>query len=277
MVPLPFDMAPEAFDRMLAKVNGALITGGETPLQSLASPYMRASSRLYEHSLARHAEGEVWPLWGTCMGMQVLSILGAGDPSVLLTRAYDSEGLMLPLSLTPAAASSRLLCSSCLRGDALAILETKDSTANYHHDGVPPDAFAPGTRLGDAFAVLSTNVDRRGRAFASTIEARGGAPVWGVQWHPERPQFDWTQGTGGTYPYHDADSIAAMFAVSTWLVGMAGRNSRQFPDAASEAAALIYNWQPVGSDSYQAYFFTSNLTHSGPAELQRGRETTLVV
>ena len=76
------------------------------------------------------------------MGMQVLSILGANDPAVLLSHAYSSEGQLLPLSLTPAAASSRLLCDSCLRSGAKSILTTQNVTVNLHHDGVPPTAFA---------------------------------------------------------------------------------------------------------------------------------------
>ena len=58
--------------------------------------------------------------------------------------------------------------------DALATLRTRNVTVNLHHDGVAPSSFAAGTTLGGAFRVLSTNVDAKGKAFASTIEATGG-------------------------------------------------------------------------------------------------------
>ena len=103
----------------------------------------------------------------------MLSILGAGDPSVLLSHAYDAEDLVLPLALTPAAETSRLLCASCLNPPAArAVLTTQNVTVNLHHDGVPPSAFAPGTALSAAFTVLSTNVDLQGKAFVSTMEAK---------------------------------------------------------------------------------------------------------
>ena len=171
VVPLPFDLSSVEFEAKLASLNGALITGGETDIKTLSSPYMKAAGRLYQHALQAHAAGEVWPLWGTCMGMQVLSILGAADPFVLLSNAYDSEGLILPLTLAPAAASSALLCDSCLPAAALRTLTTTNATVNLHHDGVMPAAFAPGTTLGGAFSVLSTNVDAKGKPFASSIEA----------------------------------------------------------------------------------------------------------
>lgn len=41
---------------------------------------------------------------------------------------------------------------------------------NSHHDGVTPAAFAASKGLTDTFTVLSTNVDRQGRAFVSTME-----------------------------------------------------------------------------------------------------------
>jgi gamma-glutamyl hydrolase len=131
VAPIPFDLPSDEFDTLISSLNGALITGGETDIKTLTSPYMLAAGKLYNHSLALHAAGEVWPLWGTCMGMQVLSVLGARDPSVLLSNAYDSEGIVLPLTLTAAAAQSRLLCDTCLHpAEALHTLRTANSTVN---------------------------------------------------------------------------------------------------------------------------------------------------
>ena len=190
---------------------------------------------------------------------EVLSILGANDPAVLLSHAYSSEGQLLPLSLTPAAASSRLLCDSCLRNGAKAILTTQNVTVNLHHDGVPPSAFAPGSALAAAFKVLSTNVDTQGKAFVSTIEHATGAPIWGVQWHPERPQFQWGEpawGPAGDFMDHSALAVDTMHAVAAFFVRQARRSTHAWRNARDEAAALIYNYAPVVSaSSYQAYLF----------------------
>ena len=253
VAPIPFDLPPKNLTELLGSLNGALITGGETDIKSLDSPYMRAAGALYDHAHDLHAHGETWPLWGTCMGMQVLSILGAQDPSVLLSHAYDSEDLVLPLTLTPAAATSQLLCDKCLPAEARTTLLTRNATVNLHHDGVPPEAFGAGTTLGGAFSLLSTNVDHKGKAFASTIEASDGAPIFGAQWHPERPQFEWTPSM--TFIERTNVEMSAMFAVASKLVSFARRSTRRFPTEVAEEAALIYNFRPVGTSSYQAYFF----------------------
>jgi len=248
--------APAAeFDELLGQVNGALITGGETKITDLSSPYMRATSRLYNFSLAAHDRGEAWPLWGTCMGMQVLSVLGAADGRVLLSNAYDAESMLLPLTTTPAAQTSRLLCEGCLPAPARDALATKNITVNLHHDGVAPSSFAAGSRLGGAFKVLSTNLDRKEKEFVSTIEAAGGAPVWGTQWHPERPQFEWAVAGGPDFMDHGAEAVGAMFAVASFFVEQCRRSTHRFATTREEGKALIYNYKPVGDSSYQAYLF----------------------
>ena len=110
VAPIRYDLPAIELRALLSSLNGALITGGEIDITSLASPYMQAAGTLYGYALERHAASEVWPLWGTCMGLQVLSILGAGSSDVLARRAYHTN-LLLPLSLTPAAQHSRMLCS----------------------------------------------------------------------------------------------------------------------------------------------------------------------
>ena len=89
----------------------------------------------------------------------------------------------------------------------------------------------------------------------STIEATGGAPIWGVQWHPERPQYEWK--LAATDPFnHSEDAIMAMFAVAAFFVRQTRASPRAFADVRTEQRALIYNFEPVGPGSMQAYFFS---------------------
>jgi len=157
-----------------------LFTGGGLSL-ALTTPYMRTAAAIFAYAVERAAAGEWWPLHGTCQGMQALSVLAAWNESVLTTNAFDSENVSWPLDFT-----AEGLADSRVFGTAPAfivdIFRYQNVTPNLHHDGVTPAAWFA-TNLTAFYTLVSTNVDRRGRAFVSTIEARN-APITGFQWHP---------------------------------------------------------------------------------------------
>lgn len=51
--------------------------------------------------------------------------------------------------------------------------------------------------LSGNFTILSTNTDRRGKAFVSTME-HNLFPVFGTQWHPEKNAFEFGTNADGT-------------------------------------------------------------------------------
>merc|ERR1712217_607692 len=183
--------------------------------------------------------------------MQTLTNLVSHQTSLLKHGAFDSESLMLPIDLPSPEmiAKSRILRAMPI--DILKWLTTENVTVNLHHDGIPPEAYQANKRLADFFRVVSTNRDRAGKPFVSTIEAYK-APVYGVQWHPERPQFQFSDSAGETGINHGLHAIRAMQAVANFFVDEARQNSRHFPSADKEAAQLIYNYEPTGppGDSY---------------------------
>lgn len=78
----------------------------------------------------------------------------------MLAPGYDSLNVSWPLTLTPQAKASRFF--TALSGETVRALTRENSTFNYHHDGIPLDAYAKYPKLGAFFDLLSTNVDRQG-------------------------------------------------------------------------------------------------------------------
>lgn len=97
--------------------------------------------------------------------VQLLSILAANDTTVLVD-GFDSEDL--PLALERLAPDSRLFGDAPKR--VLDTLTQTNSTMNLHRSGVPPSHFETFLGLKKTFRLLSINHDRKGRAFASTME-----------------------------------------------------------------------------------------------------------
>jgi GMP synthase-like glutamine amidotransferase len=77
--------------------------GGETLITDINSTYMKAAAILLNHTIESATAGERLPLWGTCMGMQTLSVL-VGGPAVLDSGVYKGvDPAMLPLTLAVSA------------------------------------------------------------------------------------------------------------------------------------------------------------------------------
>eukprot|EP01050_Picozoa_sp_SAG11_P022047 SAG11_NODE_4063_length_2082_cov_1.845688_2_plen_151_part_00 len=119
----------------------------------------------------------------------------------------------------------------------LAALETQNITMNNHHAGVRPATFQK--ILGGTVHMISTNVDRAGAPFVSTIESKA-FPFYGSQWHPEKNGFEWT--TKEAIP-HSASAVQLMQWVANFFVGEARKSAHAFGSAAEEQAAVIYNFK----------------------------------
>ena len=183
VVPLRYDMDQASLAELLPKLAGVLFTGGGVPLVK-GTPYYETARAVYEHALREGDAGRPYPVFGICLGYELLSILAADDERVLAT-GYDASNYALPLVFTPAARTSAMFGGAS--DELLAAFQKENITLNDHVCGIPPETFATNARLSKMFTVLSTNTDRKGKVFVSTIEARNSAryPIFATQWHPE--------------------------------------------------------------------------------------------
>jgi len=236
IVPIKYD-APAAEIRKLQKqLNGILFTGGGLDL-FLNSSYMKTSKLIFD--LATSNADDYFPLWGTCMGFQNLHILAAWDEKVLCEFCYDSTNVSWSLDMNSKAKSSRFLGS--LPPVAFLTLASKNVTYNWHHDGIEPRAYQQFPKLAEFYDVLSTNVDKKGKTFLSTIEAKKW-PIYGIQWHAERVQF---QFESHHLINHSPESIFVVQSVSNFFINEARKSSHVFASDDVLQKALIDNIVPV--------------------------------
>ena len=97
---------------------------------------------------------------------QVLLFLGLFD---ILTHTPSSLSFLSLLPLTPAAQTSRLF--SLFSSSALGWISQEPLTTNNHYFAVTTDTFKNNPKLTEFFTVLSTNMDRDGVEFVSTVES----------------------------------------------------------------------------------------------------------
>ena len=131
--------------------------------------------------------GTPFPIWGTCLGHQLLQIIVTGAHFGDLLVETDAVSQPSTLNLTAAAPASRLFADLYEERPTL-VAKLGDPAWNLamenHEFGLPTaNFFSPHTlypQLAAEFDVLSTSVDRGGIEYVSTIEHKK-YPFWGVQ------------------------------------------------------------------------------------------------
>eukprot|EP00911_Craspedida_sp_UC1_P001312 UC1_evm1s991 len=159
--------------------------------------------------------------------------------------------------MTAYAVSSRMLKDAPV--NVIKALGSANVTMNNHVSGVQPDVFAKNAKLSGFYNIISTNVDRKGRAFVSSIEGKT-APVYATQWHPEKNIYEWTPKED--IP-HSADAVDVAHHVARFLVNEARKSNHVMTEEELEAS-VIWNYAPVftGKDAKsgfdQCYFFNAD-------------------
>jgi gamma-glutamyl hydrolase len=175
VVPIPYEAETEELDYLFESMNGFLYTGGGADMSD-------AAKYLYSKAVQANDEGDFFPVWGTCLGFEWLMIATSGNDSIL-DSVFDSENYSIPLDFTAAVSQSRLF--SHAPPEVVKTLATENVTMNNHMAGIAVDHFYATPELSTFYNVLSTNTDRAGWEFVSTVEAYN-YPIYGTQWHPEK-------------------------------------------------------------------------------------------
>jgi len=227
----------EYYVEMFAGINGLLIPGGAVSIYS--SPYAEASTYLLQLAKLANEVDEVFPVWGTCLGFEMLgAISNDGEPYLKHCNSYDQA---LPLELLDGWAESDLLGQAS--EDVISDLTQKPVTANFHHWCLTQENF---TQFGmDSFwNILSLNTDEEGLEFISTMEAKD-YPIFATQWHPEKNNYEWTEKYPNIPHTREAVKISEYFA--DFFVDKARLSSHRFLSREDEEKHLIYNFEPFYS------------------------------
>ncbi|XP_036623791.1 gamma-glutamyl hydrolase [Trichosurus vulpecula] len=247
VVPIRVTLSESEYDNLFQSINGILFPGGGVSLKS--SKYSSVAQLFYEKALKANKEGDYFPIWGTCLGFEELTVLTSGK--LLLTQT-NTDGVALPLNFTEDVTKSRMFQN--LPKDLLDAFATEPLTSNFHRWSLSLKNFTMNKKLREFYKVLSTNT-YEDIEFISTVEAYD-YPIYGVQWHPEKSAFEWKNLTGIV---HSPLAIKTSFYMAYFFVNEARKSHHYFASEAEEAKELIYNYNPVftgnASVFQQCYFF----------------------
>ena len=165
---------------------------------------------------------------------------------VLTTDVYTDYAYNLKLNLTDyGAEASRMLRDP---PSLKAIPTEREVTFNCHSAGVKPEQFTSGSAsspypgLNETFVVVSTNHDKNGHEFVSTMEGRDGLPAYATQWHPERNAFGCNANAT-----HAPDAVDVSYAMAKFFVSEARKSRHRFGGGPS-----IWSYPTLGKDDLAA-------------------------
>ncbi|XP_041065894.1 gamma-glutamyl hydrolase-like [Carcharodon carcharias] len=235
------------YEKIFHSINGILLPGGAVDL--VTSEFARVAGIFYRLALKACDQGGYFPVWGTCMGHQLLTALTAGEDLLTPTASYN---VALTLEFTEEAKSSKMFKD--FSPDLMRILSEKPLTGNFHKFSITEQSFVSNEKLRSFYRLISTSTDRHGVPFISTMEALE-YPFYGTQWHPEANRFLWKESLEAL---HCAHGVRISYLLAEFFVNEARKNLHHFETKEEEESALIDSHKPVflgDKSSFRTLYF----------------------
>eukprot|EP01095_Lingulamoeba_sp_RSL-Kostka_P017427 TRINITY_DN9030_c0_g1_i1.p1 TRINITY_DN9030_c0_g1~~TRINITY_DN9030_c0_g1_i1.p1 ORF type:complete len:315 (+),score=108.40 TRINITY_DN9030_c0_g1_i1:57-1001(+) len=245
VVPVHYNSSTEELTDVFGKINGILYPGGDANTDP-GTPLYKAGKLFYDLAIQSFDKGDHFVVFGHCQGMELLTKITTQDPNIL--GSVIAENITIPLNFTQYAPTSRLFGNA--PSEVYNIFEKQPVTLNNHEWGLYPSTYENNKDLNQFYSPISWNNDINGVSFISTFESKK-YPVYGTQWHPEKPQFEWNPTENIN---HSIDAILAMQYMQAFLANEGRKNNHHYPTQAEEDSALIYNFTPVYTEQINSNF-----------------------
>jgi len=256
VVPLRVDHSWTELEYLVRNLNGVLFTGGGADMYVPGSnppemtSYQETGCFIYNLIKRLNDQGIYYPLWGTCLGFQLLHQCARSNITTL--QRFDGEPPYAQRNhFTRSASHSRLFRSK--PGHYMMDLMAEENLQLLSHNfGIAPWEYKSFHNLSDTYNVLATMQDRNGNSFVSIIEAWD-YPIYGTQFHPEKNIYEWDI----TVPIpHGKNAVRMATYLADFFASEARRNPNQFTTEEELKPWLIYNWDPLFLDGYFNQIFT---------------------
>ena len=234
VLPILLNQPEDYYDAIFEQTNGILFPGGNQGIDP-SDIYTEEGEILWNLAKEANDHGDYYPIWGTCLGFEELSVLETGNGDVISLNVVATN-LALRLHFTRDAKQSRLFRS--FPHKLVRALRTQKLAFNSHDHGLLVREYLSNPALNLFFDMLSFNQAPAGQVFVSTMEARD-YPFYGTQWHPEKNNFEWSQNSDYSNIPHSPNAILASEATARFFLSEARKSKHIFPEAQRDE--LIYS------------------------------------
>lgn len=138
-------------------------------------------SKFIKLAINENDKGNIFPIWGTCYGMQILMKVIDNDINLINVESYPDY--KLPFIPTKEGMLNSKIIKTMTEDELKEWMNTAIEIHN-HGKGISPRMFSNSKKLMDFFNIISVGMGKNGKVFVSLIEGKK-YPFYGVQWHPE--------------------------------------------------------------------------------------------
>lgn len=173
------------FDDLLPKLNGILFTGGGTAI-SIKNKWTQNADYILKWAINENKKGRVFPVWGTCLGWELLAYLTSGYDSKVLSSVRGESGVRNTLLIK----QDGYLYSDLTPTLKYNLQNGQGVTYFNHVFAVSTAYYQSSQELKSFWEVTSTTKSSYNEEFISTAEGKE-FPVFGIQYHPEKNLYEW--------------------------------------------------------------------------------------
>ena len=94
MVPIFYSSSEAELATLLPQINGVLFPGGEMPID-VSNKWTKNIAFILEWATRENNKGNVFPIWGTCLGYEAIAVITSLNPNNMstLTEVHGEEGV----------------------------------------------------------------------------------------------------------------------------------------------------------------------------------------
>ncbi|KAL4504274.1 hypothetical protein ABPG72_021112 [Tetrahymena utriculariae] len=247
-VPIHWDSTEEELDDILSKVNGVFFTGGGVQFMeenSVEQYYLKTVTYIIKKSKSFNDDDNYFPIWGTCLGFQVINYVTAGnDLSIMIRNLGDTASH----NLYDIDLESKLFKD--MPKDLINWLQEGSPAFFSHEDGIIKSQAEENESLSQNVIFTSLSKTDDGEEFIASIEFQD-YPIYAVQFHPEKNLFD---------PKVDAKRDELSFNVCRYFVEFfikecqKNKNSFENKQEIQKLRVDNFQWVEVESSHTSLYF-----------------------
>ena len=223
---------------LLGKINGVLFTGGGMEF-SMNNRWTKNADAIVKYAMEENDRGNVFPIWATCLGFQLMSFLTGGYVDTL-TRVQGDGAIVLPINIKMP--SSYIY--SAMTPYQIEKMTKGGGILYYNHNwAVTVNTYNTNQKLKNFWNMVATSTSHGDNVdFVCTMEAKK-YPFYGVQFHPEKNLFEWKVSAD-----RSLEGVEVIQIMSNRFIEKARASNHRFPTPEEFSKISIYNYRTYQTD-----------------------------